>query len=376
VRIIDGDVYADGKICRKALDSQRAVRIPVFDNDFVPDHDSDWRPHWVPDPCSIPWQADGHAFVIDRTTDGEDESPDDAARDFVEMKHNSATGGEEESSSDGGLAGVSKGAPWAWTSYHHWVRSGGAHHTTVTLAAEEGGAEFHIPDAVLSPVQYDAGKRRLSCVGVLSRKRRDELLAANAGSAAKSAVDELFRASHLSPVTDVYGYNRTDGGVPPLAVRDLMFTAEVSVAGGSGAFVVEMTDGRQTFDCVFDLLQREIRLHVTAICLPSHGGVATEMRAADAVEMSLFDRQVIVTCRENRCSSRCFWRTERDPPGITASAVRRGVRAGSIDQSLPGCALHTGQGTQRHRCGVRIGFGRVFHAGRQQSRIVRQPQLA
>ena len=36
VQIIDGDIYANGTICRKDLDHQRAVRIPVSDNDYIP----------------------------------------------------------------------------------------------------------------------------------------------------------------------------------------------------------------------------------------------------------------------------------------------------------------------------------------------------
>jgi signal peptidase I len=45
IQIVDGDVHVDGRIARKSLKEQRAMRIPVFDNDYVPG-DSDRFPRW------------------------------------------------------------------------------------------------------------------------------------------------------------------------------------------------------------------------------------------------------------------------------------------------------------------------------------------
>jgi signal peptidase I len=45
VRIAGGDVYIDGKIARKSLAEQRAIRVLVFDNNFVP-RDSARYPRW------------------------------------------------------------------------------------------------------------------------------------------------------------------------------------------------------------------------------------------------------------------------------------------------------------------------------------------
>ena len=44
-RVIRGDVWADGRIARKTLKEQRAIRVPVFDNNFVP-KDRDRVPRW------------------------------------------------------------------------------------------------------------------------------------------------------------------------------------------------------------------------------------------------------------------------------------------------------------------------------------------
>jgi len=45
IQVFDGDVYIDGKIARKSLSEQRAMRLLVFDNDYVPD-DANRFPRW------------------------------------------------------------------------------------------------------------------------------------------------------------------------------------------------------------------------------------------------------------------------------------------------------------------------------------------
>lgn len=45
IEIIDGDVWANGQVVRKAADVQRSLQMPVFDNDHPPS-DSRWQPHW------------------------------------------------------------------------------------------------------------------------------------------------------------------------------------------------------------------------------------------------------------------------------------------------------------------------------------------
>ena len=46
VRILDGDVYADGKLLRKTLAELREVRIPAFDMAFAP-KPGGWGPRWL-----------------------------------------------------------------------------------------------------------------------------------------------------------------------------------------------------------------------------------------------------------------------------------------------------------------------------------------
>ncbi len=77
VQIVDGDLFINGQIARKSLAEQRAMRILVFDNDYVP-ADSDRFPRWrfrgdrfrraVPSG----WKAEGTQFVHEPTRTSED----------------------------------------------------------------------------------------------------------------------------------------------------------------------------------------------------------------------------------------------------------------------------------------------------------------
>lgn len=65
VQIINGDIYIDGQISRKDLEKQRALRIPVFDNDHVPENGA-WKPRWVADSYTDKpgWMSAGHTFEL------------------------------------------------------------------------------------------------------------------------------------------------------------------------------------------------------------------------------------------------------------------------------------------------------------------------
>jgi signal peptidase I len=70
VLIQHGDIYVNGRIARKTLAEQRAMRIPVFDNNFRPKN-GDRFPRWTyrgtgpGSGTSNDWRADGTRFVKD-----------------------------------------------------------------------------------------------------------------------------------------------------------------------------------------------------------------------------------------------------------------------------------------------------------------------
>ncbi|MBT6153854.1 MAG: hypothetical protein HOK71_20395 [Planctomycetaceae bacterium] len=201
LQVIDGDVYVGGEICRKNLTTQRAMRIPVYDDSFRPDDDVGWQDRWTTEPARISWNATAEGFQLDAN------QTDATGADIQEL---------------------------AWVQYRHWVRG---------------------------------------------RKREQR--------------------PRLSPVADVYGYNRADGMPAGHTIRDLMISATVQIQGGHGEFIMQMTDGDNTVSCVIDPTQREVRLmcgqpeKIVRRCPLTKEYL--DSGKPIHLEVSLFDRQALVT---------------------------------------------------------------------------------
>jgi signal peptidase I len=91
VQVVRGDVVIDGRIARKSLREQRATRVLVFDNRFVP-LDAARFPRWwlrrgrASQGLSSGWRGDGPRFVHDATPPiaaGSDREPID----WIEYRH-------------------------------------------------------------------------------------------------------------------------------------------------------------------------------------------------------------------------------------------------------------------------------------------------
>src|SRR5262249_16595985 len=136
-----------------------------------------------------------------------------------------------------------EGGEVAWVNYRHWVRQGGAHLTKVELAQWPEALDRPVPG--FGPLTLDEAAGTLSCQGAMPLALRDELLAERLGPGFSNTIERLFEASHIAPITDVYGYDR--GREPPGAyeVRDLMFSADVLLPDEQGQFIVAMTDGNE-----------------------------------------------------------------------------------------------------------------------------------
>jgi hypothetical protein len=200
--------------------------------------------------------------------------------------------------------------PIAWVEYHHWIRSGGMHDTTVPLS--------HWPEEVNNSVIPTAGLRfepkkgEFSVTGALPANAARKLLDSTNDDAFRNAVLELYEASHIVTVSDDYVYNPSDESGNPNPVRDLMFSADVEMNGAAGEFIVEMTNGAMVFDVVFDAVRREINLYAEplpeGIALnsdlllagPSSEPVSTAplpdkmTDKGSRIEVSLFDKQILV----------------------------------------------------------------------------------
>jgi signal peptidase I len=297
IQIIDGDVYADGVLCRKDWTDQRALRVAVHEHTFQPDADPAFKVHWQPLAATAPvvaWQPDGDRFTVA----GADVPGEDA---------------------------------WSWVEYLHWVRRRGPEETFVKLAAWPGDIEpSSIPPAGL---KYDTVQQRLSCVGALPEAVRDQLLAHPGDELFHQAVQELYEQSHLGPVTDDYGYNPHEGDFVPVPVRDVMVSLELAVQRGEGEFAIELSDGSANYTAVFDYGRGQVRLYAAEQADPVAAAVLPRSAHTEPlqIEMSLFDQQALVAANgEPLLGPWTFATPETTPPA--KYPVRCGARG--LDASL------------------------------------------
>ncbi len=254
VQLVDGDVVVDGVLQRKSLTVQRSMRIGVYDNDFEP-IEEDWHPRWDTIRSDAHWHADGNRFL-----------------------HRPA----------------SASADVHWLAYQHWVRQGGNHETSVELS--QWPVPSRPPASFAPSLRFDSEQHRLSCTGVLAASVVEQLLVASDDKGFGTAVEELAEESHIGPITDVYGYNDPRSARTPYRIHDLMLSANVEHRGGTGEFRVRMADGWHWFEVVFDYASKEVRLLVDNATQPVHTAPLPEslVNGAGVVEMSIFDRQVLV----------------------------------------------------------------------------------
>ena len=281
LQLSDGDVLIDGRLARKDYDRQRSMRILVHDHDHRPKRDPGFEPHWRP---------------------SEDEAEDDknADDDDDAVKRRDARGPAGwEADGDGfvlrqGNERRPDREPFRWVEYRQWVRAGGMHDTSVTL--EEWPAEVAADAVPPAGLRYDLQLKTLSCTGALPESVLKQILTLTDDEPFCTAIRDLYRASHVTPVTDDYGYNPFDGAVIPNPVRDVMVSCRVRMERGSGDFAIQMTDGLRNYACVLDGSRREIRLFAGDDDQPVAVGDWPKPldKGAPTVEMSLIDQQVVV----------------------------------------------------------------------------------
>ncbi len=292
VAIVDGDIYVGGTIQRKDWNAQRSIRIPVYEDVHQPQNEAEWRPRWNPEPGAATWAHTDNGFTLDHQSSGD--------------------------SVDGDTL--------SWVNYQHWLLSGGRHRTLVFVDEE-------IDDAILSgipggPMQFNPDTGRLLCRGALPLAARDRLLQVSDDPDYVEAIHTLYEQSHARPVSDVYGYNESDGLEPTVKVRDLMFSLELTIGGGDGEMVVEMSDGLHTFQLVMVTSTGQLRLHVEGTNEPVRVGKfpGSIIGRQFSLEMSLMDRQVLVAIDEDEVFE--AWnmpKNDQKAPG-TSKPARFGAR--------------------------------------------------
>ena len=282
LQVIGGDVTIDGQVARKSYPQQLSTRILVHDHSYRPTSDEGFQSHWkaieLPDEANDRlrtrnWRESGNSFIY-------------RAGDIRQ----------------------SDKSTMVWLEYRHWLRSGGQHETSTKLQRwPEDVDSSTIPDAGL---KYKPQSGELCVTGALPAEIAQQMLDMSHDEAFRTAVSELYEASHVVPVTDEYGYNPPEEVGTPNPVRDLMLSMFVSVQGGTGEFVVEMTNGATVFSVVFDVIRREIDLFTQPLPAGATLNSNFEMEKSDPVatapwptklssdggtiEVSIIDKQILV----------------------------------------------------------------------------------
>jgi len=262
-----GDIYADGQLVRKSSDEQHALRLLVYDHDFEPRDDPEWKSRWVPNVETSNWKKEGSGFRIDPSLPNSYENKID------------------------------------WLVYRHWVRSGGSQVTEMPLPSKFPKSELENPS--LFPLHYDPQTRNLFCRGAMTTKSRDHLVKMFDDVEFKREVEKLYEKSHIGTIGDAYAYNARVHRPDRNPVRDLMINFDVEFGSGDGRFLLQMSDGDKIATLQIVPSTRTVELLVSGHSVAVKSVTLTPGAFENPLnlEMSLFDRQVVVLINKQQIFS-------------------------------------------------------------------------
>ncbi|MFO1003732.1 MAG: signal peptidase I [Planctomycetaceae bacterium] len=275
IRIINGDVYINGRIARKDFRQQQWMRIPVSTLSHLA-HSEDWQMPWELDDG---WKANGAKLQLDAATDMQ------------------------------------------WLRFRNWRWYGGHHVAETPLDAATGGKDWDsyvarfdsLSVAWSSRIDYDRSREVLRCEGVMPEDLQKDMIAHATTDEFRDAVYRLAALSHLAPVTDRYGYNAMVSS-PEYVVGDLMLKTEFSWKQTPDEIRVQVPVEAFTFELHLkpdeDGSTSAGSWNATLLSLDDHSIVRKgrfllpELRDGPAslvLEVSNFDRQVIVGINGEQC---------------------------------------------------------------------------
>ena len=281
IQIINGDVFINGQLARKNFRQQLAMRIPVRNIHYLAD-DEDWQLPWELDDG---WSADDGLLV---TATPPDET---------------ATAQNKETQ---------------WLRFRNWRWFGGHHLAETPLMDDESLADWSMlkerwnsmPISWSSRLDFDEERRVLRCEGVMPDDLQRDLLRQATSASFKSAVYRLAALSHLSPVTDRYGYNAMVES-PEYVVSDLMLRSRIAWSSQPDMIQAQVPVGNQIFNVVIRPETSQVELiDVDASSVVRSGRfVAAEASSSPSrtdhdqllLEVSNFDQQVIVAINGQTC---------------------------------------------------------------------------
>lgn len=334
VQVRHGDVYINGRLHYKTLAAQRAVRILVYDDAFSPLNDKFWKSRW---------------FSLGASSNA---SSKDAPA------WNGANGVYRIHDADGSYASVSAtttaddstGSEIKWLAYRHWIRSGGGHRSHVSMDAwPQSIASL---DTFGDNLTFLEDEKAVVCMGALLPDVAKRLMVASQDLAFRRVIYDLYLKSHIAPVSDDYGYNRTLPWHESTDVTDLMCEFQLEIERGQGEVRIQMRAGDQVFSAAFDVEGREVNLFANDDPQPVRSAEFVEswLEQPVQIEMSLFDRQVILAVDGEPVFTSYPFQISQRVTGADRLPIRLGARG--LDVQVTGLRVYrdvyyTG-GKERH----------------------------
>ncbi len=316
IQIVNGDVFINGQIARKNFRQQLAMRIPVCNLHYLASSE-DWQLPWELDDG---WAADNGLLVT------------------AEQRTESTT--NQTAGDIAGTAATPK-AETQWLRFRNWRWFGGHHLAETPLADAESLADWaalqerygSMPISWTSRLDFDAERRVLRCEGVMPDDLQKDLLRHATSETFRTAVYRLAALSHLSPVTDRYGYNAMVSS-PEYVVNDLMLRSQMTWTSQPDTIQAQVPVGNQVFGLVVTPATKEVELidvderTVVRSGRFLHADVS-QSRGESAcgsllLEVSNFDQQVVVAIN----GQPCFDAFEIHDVDAAADALEATVAAG------------------------------------------------
>lgn len=282
LQVIDGDVFIEGEIATKDYATQRDMRILVHDL-HLPAEAEDWQ---------RPWHGTGRWRLVN----GHFECS-------AHIEHTAEGVPEGQPAEPAPLATFHGFSGADWLQFHHWRWTGGNHFCETPLAQEDGLTDWlqcleHLqqqPVSWMTLLEYDRDRQVLRLKGVMPYQMQQQLLGWSTSEAFRKAIYRLGALSHLSPVTDRYGYNSLVSS-PEMPVRDLMLEADFRWTVVPDAIVVRMPLDGDVFQLNLDVQRQTAELFLEGQTRPlrTTAWSVSEASRGVTVEVSNFDHSLLV----------------------------------------------------------------------------------
>lgn len=280
LQVIDGDLFIEGAIARKNYRTQKEMRIPFFDMNHTASMEG-WQ---------IPWKTSGRWLLVDGRFSCNEKAPNTVASAATEIQVSPS----DADNSD-------------WLQFQHWRWSGGNHYSEVPLLGDDVESDWQNcvnqmqgrPISWMTRLEFDRERMVLRLRGVMPYQMQSDLISWADSTNFRQAVYRLAALSHLSPVTDRYGYNSLVSS-PEYPVRDLMLEADmrwttrpsliaVRVPVDGEVFRVELNMSQGTCRLVLEGTGKTIRETSLTLSSETDGGAQGRFK----IEVSNFDHRLL-----------------------------------------------------------------------------------